>query len=131
MAKKHFGTAYSYWFTKKGIEWDQSVRYTPSQNGRTERAGGLLTLRARSFLLNANLPLDLWPEAYSTAAYILNRTPTRAGNAWTTPFQKAYGKQPMLSNLRVPSCKAYVRIPNLPKRRKNEATCLGRVGFDA
>jgi hypothetical protein len=93
--EKTLRIAYSDWFKKKGIEWDQSVRYTPSQNGRAERAGGILTLRARSF----SIPLDLWPEAYSTTAYILNRTPTREGNAWTTPFQKVYDKQLMLSNL--------------------------------
>jgi transposase InsO family protein len=38
--EKTLGTAYFDWFKKKGIERDQSARYTPSQNGRAERVGG-------------------------------------------------------------------------------------------
>jgi hypothetical protein len=65
------------------------------------------------------------------AAHLLNRLPVRH-LGWKTPYKALYtalalknsensknsGKVPNLSYLRVISCKAYVRIPNIPRLKK-------------
>jgi hypothetical protein len=51
---------------------------TKEPNGLIKRAGGVLTQRARAMRIHANLPKNLSHEMYRTAAYILNRTPTKA-----------------------------------------------------
>ncbi|GBP08162.1 Retrovirus-related Pol polyprotein from transposon TNT 1-94 [Eumeta japonica] len=61
-----------------------STPYTPQQNGLSERMNRTLLEKARCMLINANLQKSLWAEAIRTAAYITNRTPTRALN-YKTP----------------------------------------------
>jgi hypothetical protein len=66
---------------------------------------------ARTIRIRAGLPTSLWPELVWTAAYILNRSPTK-GLSWKTPIEVAFGKhkKPNLSSFRIISCRAYVRI---------------------
>jgi hypothetical protein len=47
-------------------------------NRLIKRAGGVLTQRARAMRIHAHLPKNLSHEMYYTAAYILNRIPTKA-----------------------------------------------------
>jgi len=47
---------------------------TPAQNGGSEKAGHYITMQARSMAIDANLPYNLWLEAYKTAIYLGNIT---------------------------------------------------------
>jgi hypothetical protein len=42
--------------------------------------GGVIALKATSLLGDSKLPGKLWPEAVTTAGYLLNRTPMRILN---------------------------------------------------
>ena len=58
---------------------------TPQQNGVAERSNCTLMDMVRSMLSNSPLPISLWMEALKTAAYLLNRIPTKA--VPKTPFE--------------------------------------------
>ena len=53
----------------------QSTSYTPDQNGPAERSGRAISERARTVVIEAKLPVDLWPEFVLLAVFLLNRTP--------------------------------------------------------
>jgi hypothetical protein len=69
-----------------GMLYEPAPPGTKEPNGLIERAGGVLTQRARAMRIHPNLPKDLSHEMYRTAAYILNRTPTEALR-WKTPYE--------------------------------------------
>jgi len=98
----------------------------------------VLINRATSLRQSANLPIELWPEIYCTAGYLLNRSPTRQLN-WNTPIgylQQYIGIpnwKPILSHIERYGCKAYVHIKNRPKLNKleNKAFIGYLVGYDS
>jgi hypothetical protein len=119
-----------------GIEWDkfckdeaiqftQTVPGNPEQNGFSERSGGVITTKARSLIIDSQLPAGLWPEAFKSAVFIINRTPTRR-LGWKTPYEVAYSEsssgktnnKPYLGNLYRFGAKAYSRIGNIPNKDK-------------
>lgn len=93
-----------------GIKHQTSIPYTPQQNGLSERMNRTLLEKARCMLINANLQKNLWAEAVRTAAYIINRSPTRALN-YKTPEEVWSGCKPDLSHMRIFGCQAMVQIP--------------------
>ena len=60
----------------KGIKKDDTIPYTPQQNGVSERMNRTIMETTRSMLHHAELPLSFWAEAVSTAVYLRNRSPT-------------------------------------------------------
>jgi hypothetical protein len=119
-----------------GIEWDrfcenEAIQFTqtvpghPEQNGFSERSGGVITTKARSLIIDSRLPARLWPEAFKSAVFILNRTPTRR-LGWKTPYEVAYSEtnsgkvncKPYIGNLYKFGSRAYVRIENIPNKAK-------------
>ena len=54
-----------------------------------------------------DLPVSFWGYALETAAFILNRAPSKSIE--TTPYELWYGKNPKLSFLKVWGCEAYVK----------------------
>jgi hypothetical protein len=103
-----------------GMQLHQTAPYTPDQNGMAERAGGVIVQVARSIRLAARLPADLWPPTVEHAAYLLNRRPVKSLGQ-KTPYEMVYGLKPDLGNLRIFGCRAYRRIPYIPKLDKLEA----------
>ena len=82
---------------KEGIE---------QQNGVSEeRLNWTLVETIRCMLADSRLPHKFWAEALSTAAYLLNRSPTKALHN-KTPFEAWFGKQPNVNHLRVFGCSA-------------------------
>ena len=55
-----------------------------------------------------DLPLSFWGYALETAAFTLNRAPSKSVE--TTPYELWFGKKPKLSFLKVWGCDAYVNI---------------------
>ena len=69
----------------------------------------------RSMISHSNLPISLWGEALKTAAYILNRVPTKA--TAKTPYELWTGKKPSLKHLHIWGCLAKAR-PYRPYEKK-------------
>ncbi|KAG6615789.1 gag-pol polyprotein [Phytophthora cinnamomi] len=61
-----------------------------------------------------------WGEAVVTATFLRNRCPTRAISHDKSPHQVWTGKKPLLANLKVFGCHAYVLVPKA-KRTKFDA----------
>ena len=73
-----------------------------------------------------DLPLSFWGYALETAAFTLNRAPSKSIE--TTPYELWFGKKPKLSFLKVWSCDAYVKKFHLDKLKlKIEEICLHRI----
>jgi hypothetical protein len=68
---------------------------TRQQNGVAERRNRTLLEMVRSMMVQANLPISYWGDALLTAAYILNRVPSKLVSS--TPYELWTGKKPNLS----------------------------------
>ncbi|KAI0997575.1 hypothetical protein K3495_g10612 [Podosphaera aphanis] len=114
-----------------GIVRLRSCPDTPAQNGAGEISGKVIIQAARCLRIEAQLPKNLWPWICGSAAYLLNRTPTKK-LSYHTPFEKITGKLPFLGHLHRIGSKAFALDKNLPKRDKMEARAhIGYlVGFE-
>ena len=136
--ERSLGNEFNQWKSAKGITVEKSAPFTPEQNGASERSGGVIIERARSLKASSNLPALLWPEIYRTAAYLLNRSPTRAIK-WNTPLgflqdeAKVKEPKPQLSHLASYGCRSYPLIYNKPKLdRTNPTADIGYlVGYES
>ena len=85
-------------------------------NGVAERRNRTLKDMVRSMISHSNLPISFWGEALkSTAAYILNRVPTKA--TAKTPYEHWTDKKPSLKHLHIWGCSAEAR-PCRPHEKK-------------
>jgi len=80
---------------------------TPQWNGVSERRNRTLLDMVRSMMSQADLPISFWGYALETAAFTLNRVPTKSVEK--TPYKMWNGKCPGLSFLKVWRCEAYVK----------------------
>lgn len=85
------------WMKSEGIIQELTMPDCPEQNGIDERTNGILITRARTQLIACGLPNTLWAEAFRTAIYIINRSPTAALDK--TPYEALYGAKPNLSRM--------------------------------
>ena len=72
--------------------------------------------KARSMLLEADLPESFWAEAVNTAVYLHNKRPTRSLEG-KTPYEAWNGVKPDLSHLKVFGGDAFLHVPD-EKRNK-------------
>jgi len=61
---------------EKGITFEPTPPYTQHMNRTAERMIRTLNAKARSMMLDANVPIIFWPEAIRTACYLHRRSPT-------------------------------------------------------
>ena len=80
---------------------------TPQHNGVYERHNRTLLDIVQSMMSLTNLPLSFWGYALETAAFTLNRAPSKSVE--TTSYELWFGKKPKLSFLKVWGCDAYVK----------------------
>ena len=99
----------------KGFRHEMSAPYTPQQNGIAERMNRTLMESARSMLSHAHLPNKFWAEAVSTAAFVRNHTAIVESEM--TPYERWYGKQPNISQLKVFGCICYALIPDQQRQK--------------
>ena len=114
---------------QKGISLRTSAPATPAQNRRSERARRSITQRARTALIDAQLPEYLWPLAEDSAVRIINLTPSNANPDLQSPHER-FAKYfdfptevwtPHIRHIRTWGCTAYVHIKStseLPLARK-------------
>ncbi|XP_075669835.1 uncharacterized protein LOC142639561 [Castanea sativa] len=86
---------------EKGIRRQLTIPDTPQQNGVAKRRNRTLLEIVRSMMAQANLPISFWGDALLTAAYILNRVPSKS--VPTTP-----GAKSNLENLQPWGCVGFV-----------------------
>ena len=72
---------------------------TPQHNGVSERRNRTLLDMVRSMMSLTDLPLLFWDCALETAAFTLNRAPSKSFE--TTPYELWFGKKPKWSFLKI------------------------------
>ncbi|KAM1546338.1 hypothetical protein ACFX10_046560 [Malus domestica] len=87
---------------------------TPQLNGVSERRNRTLMNMVRSMMSSVDLPVTFWGYALYTAAYLLNRVPSKSVSQ--TPYEIWHGRKPSLKHIKIWGCEAYVK--------KLEATML-------
>lgn len=110
-----------------GIVQQWTDAYTPQMNGRVESKIAVLTAMTRTLLLAQDLPAPLWSCAFSTAAYLRNRSLTQATGVHRTPYERFHGTKPNLEHLRIFGCLAYVHRPGDTRAHKLQATSAPAV----
>ncbi|KAK1616586.1 hypothetical protein QYE76_022103 [Lolium multiflorum] len=95
---------------------------TPQRNGVSERRNRTLLDMVRSMMSLTDLPLSFWGYALETAAFTLNRAPSKSVE--TTPYELWFGKKPKLSFLKVWGCEAYVKKLQPDKLEPKAEKCV-------
>lgn len=80
---------------------------TPQWNGVSERRNRTLLDMVRSMMSHADLPISFWGYALETAAYTLNRVPTKA--VQKTPYEIWTKKRQSMSFMKIWGCEAFVK----------------------
>ncbi|KAG6506802.1 hypothetical protein ZIOFF_032132 [Zingiber officinale] len=86
--------------TNEGVERQLTVRYTPQQNGVTERKNQTIVEMAKSMMHEKGLPKIFWAEAVYTAVYLSNRCPTTVIPNKTL-FEAWSGRRPSVNHLKL------------------------------
>lgn len=94
-------------YRDQGIILENSCPYTPQQNGVVERKHRHLLEMGRALRFQASLPIEFWGDCILTAAYIINKLPTKVLEN-RTPHEILLGKIPSYNHLKVFGCLAYV-----------------------
>uniref|UniRef100_A0AAV1UYS4 Integrase catalytic domain-containing protein n=1 Tax=Peronospora matthiolae TaxID=2874970 RepID=A0AAV1UYS4_9STRA len=106
-----------------GIMQKFTPPYTPQLNGVAERMNRTLVESARCMMVHAELSKSYWGEAVMTANFLRLRCPSRSISHDKSPYKVWSGKKPILANLKVFGCHAYVHVPK-PKRSKLDARSI-------
>lgn len=94
----------------KGIVLHLTAAHSPEENGVSERGNRTISTKARSLMIEVNVPLRFWVQACRTAVFLTNRTMTSALSEKRTPFEAWHYRKPSVDHLRVFGCLAYSLI---------------------
>ena len=114
----------------QGTKREITARHSPSQNGVAERYMRTLVEMARSMLAHRGLDKEWWGPAVLYAAYIRNRSPTKA-LGMKTPYEMWTGSKADYSRFQVFGAQAYVYVPDLLRTKLDMKAEKGMfVGLD-
>ncbi|KAK9132427.1 hypothetical protein Scep_011955 [Stephania cephalantha] len=110
---------------KCGIIFQHPCPHTHAQNGRAERKHRHIVEMSLTLLAHSKVPLKYWWDACSTAAFIINRLPTKVLNG-ISPFEKLFHESPDYNLLRVFGCACfpYLRPYNDHKYQFRSEKCI-------
>ena len=103
-----------------GIQHQTTVRYSPEQNGVTDRFNRTVCESARAMIIQSSLPKSFWAEAINAAVYSRNHLPTKATSI--TPHERWFGRKPNISHIRVFGCLASSHIPGQRRSKLDSKT---------
>jgi len=87
-------------YAENGLIQQRSCVGTLQQNSRVERKHRHALEVARALRFQINLPIQFWSECAMTAAYLINRTPSRLLKG-KTPYEVMYHQQPAYDHIQV------------------------------
>ena len=118
---EYLSTEFTHFLKDHGILSQWTPPYTPQLNGVSERRNRTLLDMVRSMMSFADLPISFWGYALETAAYLLNRVPTKS--VVSTPYEIWKGKKPDLKVVKIWGCPAHVRRHNHDKLESRTERC--------
>lgn len=107
-----------------GIFIDYTIPYTPELNGTAERVNRTIVEKARTMLIEANMPKEYWSEAIYTAVYLMNRSITSCVKD-KTPAEIWYNVKPNIANLRIFGCTVFYHVPKQLRSKLDEKAKKG------
>src|SRR5258708_15775785 len=116
------------WLDSKGIELHVTARHSPAQNGVSEWQNRTLAKLMRAMLAEKNLPETLWAEVIAHAAYIRNRSPTRATGMML--MEAWVGNKPDLSHLREFGTDVWILSEGESNKTQPKSVKMILVGFE-
>ena len=125
-AREYLDSAFQQFLESRGIIHQTSCVRTPQQNGIAERKNGPILAIARALMLQMHVPKLFWADAVLTAAYLLNRMPSRILKG-KSPFEMFFpGKNPFSVPPRVFGCVSFVHnhSPNRDKLDPRAHKCI-------
>uniref|UniRef100_A0A2N9E4Z4 Integrase catalytic domain-containing protein n=1 Tax=Fagus sylvatica TaxID=28930 RepID=A0A2N9E4Z4_FAGSY len=125
-AREYLDSAFQQFLESRGIIHQTSCVRTPQQNGIAERKNGPILAIARALMLQMHVPKLFWADAVLTAAYLLNRMPSRILKG-KSPFEMFFpGKNPFSVPPRVFGCISFVHnhSPNRDKLDPRAHKCI-------
>jgi transposase InsO family protein len=125
-AREYLDSAFQQFLESRGIIHQTSCVRTPQQNGIAERKNGPILAIARALMLQMHVPKLFWADAVLTAAYLLNRMPSRILKG-KSPFEMFFpGKNPFSVPPRVFGCVSFVHnhSPNHDKLDPRAHKCI-------
>lgn len=113
---KYFNEHLGEFLNDKDIFHQSTRRNTPQQNGIAERKNKHLLEVARAIMFYMHIPKYLWGEAVLTAAYLINKMPTKVLK-YKTPLdclKEFFPTTRLFSDLpvKVFGCTVYVHVPS-------------------
>lgn len=108
-----------------------SCPHTLQQNGRAKRKHRHLTETGLAMLFNASAHASYWVDSFSTAAYIINRIPSKLLDN-KSPYELLYHASPNYSLLRTFGCRVflYLRDYSQHKLAPRSSPCVF-IGYDS
>ncbi|GKU93722.1 hypothetical protein SLEP1_g7290 [Rubroshorea leprosula] len=129
--KEYTSKEFDVFCEEHAINHQLTVKYTPQQNGVSERKNRTVMEMARSMLFEKNLPKKFWAEAVHTVVYLLNGLPTRAVEG-KTPIEAWFGLKPSAYHLKVFGSICYMHVPATRRTKLDEKVEMGiLVGYAA
>ncbi|CAB0004008.1 unnamed protein product, partial [Nesidiocoris tenuis] len=107
------------YFKKKGMIHQTTCVESPQSNGVAERYMRSIVEKCRSMLITSNSSKRMWAEAANTAAYVINRCPTKKLGK-STPEECWTGKKVDLRHLRVFGCKAFAHVLGSQRKKLDD-----------
>ncbi|KAG6528166.1 hypothetical protein ZIOFF_010316 [Zingiber officinale] len=104
------------YFREHGIRHELTARFTPQQNGVSEKKNRTIVECMRCMLKRKNLQTEFWAEAVSCTGYLINRFPTKILKD-CTPHEAWYGRKSDIRHLKVFGSVAYSLIPQANKNK--------------
>jgi hypothetical protein len=95
---------------------------TPQRNDVSKRRNQTLLDMVRSMMSQSDLPLSFWGYALETAAFTLNRVPSKS--VVKTPYEIWTGKTPSLCFLKIWGCEVFVKRLQLDKLTPKSDKCI-------
>ncbi|KAK8547496.1 hypothetical protein V6N12_031633 [Hibiscus sabdariffa] len=95
---------------------------TPQWNGVSESRNRTLLDMVRSMMSHSDLPISFWGHALETAAFTLNRVPSKS--VQKTPYEIWTGKRPSMSFMKIWGCQAYVKYQMSTKLEPRSHKCI-------
>jgi hypothetical protein len=100
---------FSEWLSSAGIQPEYTSPHTSQSNGVAERSIQTMTTVARALRIEAGFPKTVWSVLATTAAYLMNRSPTKGNKNNAMPYQIIHGVIPNMSYMRTIGSTCYVK----------------------
>ncbi|WVZ55981.1 hypothetical protein U9M48_006573 [Paspalum notatum var. saurae] len=129
--KEYVNNDFEAYLSDNGIIHQTTCPNTPPQNGVAERKNRHLLEVARSMMFQMNVPKYLWSEAVLTAAYLINRMPSRI-LGMKSPSELLFGQREFKIPPKVFGCVCFVRDyrPSVGKLDPQSVKCVF-VGYSS